>query len=88
MCMLIALFEWVPGRYPCWMWYDCQTALRLTTPTTPSDTASAAVIIRSKITSICPCPVHNPDEWAAQNLPNDGSISRIGQVSDIASDSP
>ena len=86
MCVLNILFEFKPGQLPCWMAYDCGTAIRLQTPLVPSSTISAAGTIKGKLFNSFPCPIHQPDEFRALNLPPDGSISRIGQLADISKD--
>lgn len=86
MCVLNLLYEFKPGQLPNWMAYECGTAIRLQAPLVPSSTTSAAGLIRAKLFQPFPCPIHQPEEFRALNLPADGSISRIGQIADISKD--
>jgi hypothetical protein len=72
MCKLISVFFRVNGQNPYWVWFDCQTALKV------SDNGA----VRSNVGREFPCPVHNPIEWAQQGL----IVERTGNVSDIARD--
>ena len=72
MCRIISVFHNRNGENPYWVWYDCQTALKV------RDNGE----IKSNVTMEFPCPVHNPTEWAQRGL----AVDRIGTVSDIASD--
>ena len=88
MCFLLSLFEFKPGQMPCWMVYDCGTAVRLRNPLIPSDKAPAAAVMKGKLFSEFPRPTHQPDGWAALGLAQDGSIHRIGKNTDIPNDKP
>lgn len=77
MCTLIALYEFVPGTNPYWVWYDCQTALRVTVDT-------PALAFRSLLNRVTPCPVHNPEEWTAGGY----LVDRVGIIADISQDKP
>lgn len=87
MCTLNILFEFTPGQLPCWVAYDCGTAIRLQAPLFPSSTVSAAGAIKGQLFKEFSCPIHNPEEWGAIDL-TDGSVSRIGKLSDIPNDKP
>jgi len=72
MCRLISVFFHINGQNPYWVWYDCQTAMKV------SDNGA----IRSNVSQEFPCPVHNPTEWEQRGL----QVERIGAISDIAKD--
>ena len=72
MCKLISVFFHKHEQNPYWVWYDCQTAMKV------NDNGT----IRSNVGREFPCPTHNPSEWAQKGL----MVDRIGLVSDIAKD--